>query len=86
MWAMIDRSVSGRRIEWWRTSRSPSTMSSRMRVGDVRTGRGGSGLRMSTIETAETTYEIASTRIANGAPMTCTSAPARPWPADLGER
>ena len=43
-------------------------------------GRGGSGLRIRTIETAETTYEIASMRIANGAPITCTSAPASPAP------
>ncbi len=47
-----------------------------MRDSDSRCGRGGSGVRISTSEIAETTYETASTRIANGALTTWTSAPA----------
>src|SRR5258705_11751622 len=51
-----------------------------IRVVVVRTGRSGSGLRINARDTAETTNENASMRIANGAPAICTSVPASPGP------
>ena len=51
-----------------------------MGAADSRGGRAGSGRRIRPNDTAETTYETASTKMANGAPITCTSAPARPGP------
>ena len=51
-----------------------------MGVGDVRGGRDGSRLRIRISESAETTKEIASTKIASGGPISCTSPPARPGP------
>ena len=43
-------------------------------------GRGGSGVRMRSIDTADTANDTASIRIANGALTTWTSAPAIPGP------
>ena len=51
-----------------------------MRVVIVRSGRRGSGERMSASDAADTTNETASTSIANGAPTIWTSAPAKPGP------
>src|SRR5439155_861596 len=60
--------------------RSPSAISCTMRVGASRGGRRGSGARIITRVTADTTNDTASTRIANGALAICTSAPAKPGP------
>ena len=77
---MTERSVIGSSSVCRRMSDSPSTISRRIGVVSVRGGRAGSGVRISSSEIAEPTYEIASTRIANGAPMSCTRPPASPGP------
>ena len=60
--------------------RRPSTISCRIGVVVVLAGRGGSGVRMRSSETADTANDTASIRIANGALKNCTRAPASPGP------
>ena len=77
---MTERRVSGTRIGCRRTRRRPSPISCHIGVGEVLGGRGGSGLRIRSSEIDETTNETASTRIANGAPISWTRPPPRPGP------